>query len=243
MNKLTAIGAAFLMLGLIMLALISSDVYTMAFKKVNMDDKTFKNYKEGEIAEGDIGKNRFLIAKIGNMEVRKKIFGLPLIKKDSSLYLVELGNGGGYILIQVSDEREKFDELLSKTEAAVSQSDPSLMEHTEFIGKAIEVTDEQMNILKRFFDEKNVEEEYWQRSTSLYVLVQFDKTLVIIELIVSCSLIFLGVMLIMAGRRSTFGQTVYVGEKPPIEEGAEGAEKEEATEVSEAEEPVEKAEN
>jgi len=50
-------------------------------------------------------------------------------------------------------------------------------------------------------------------------------------------------MLIMAGRRSTFGQTVYVGEKPPIEEGAEGAEKEEATEVSEAEEPVEEAEN
>lgn len=211
MNKGVAAGVIMLMIGLILLALSASDGYTLAFNKVKIEDTSFDSYEKNEIAEGNI---TYVVAKVGETELSRKMFGIPYKKVNSSIYLIS--DNGGYVMIQTDTDTASFDELVKKAEDDAPAEE---MQAIEYVGKAIEASDEIYGILEKYFADREIPKEYWENAISLYVLERFDASVVIVQLCISGGFILLGILLIVIFRRYVQGKEVYVGEAPssPIE--------------------------
>ena len=209
MNKKMAVGVILLMLGLIALALIATEIYGVLFNRVNIEDKTYYSFEEGELGECEL---KYVLGKTGELKVRKTVFGIPLLNADASLYAIV--DNGGYVFLQVDKDRDKFDSLMAQTDSYKSGTGTA-SESVSFLGKAVEMTDEQMALVTEYFAEKGVSTEVWMNNTSLYVLVQTDTVLLIIQCCISGGMMLIGIILLIRSRRDRFGETVYVGEEPP----------------------------
>ena len=218
MNKRMAVGVIVLVLGLVMLGLIATDVYTMAFDRESIEDKEFYSYEKGQAAEADL---RYITDRIGTVKYKKRLFGIPISTLDASLYLIV--DNGGYVIIEAAEGKEDFDRIVERTKEYINGSISEQTETVAFVGRAEEITDEQLAVAGEYFAGKGIADEVWQNSTSSYVLVQINKSFLIIQLCIAFGFIFIGIVLLIIARRYTFGRPVYVGEKPPEEEKAEEA--------------------
>ena len=234
MKKMMGFGAVLLIIGLILFAMSAPDGYDLLFNKVKIEDKTFSEYEENDVAYGEI---KYVVSKIGTLEERSKLFGIPVFSVTGSLYLI--ADNGGYVLIDVRDGADKFDEITEQTAARLADSTKDTTSSADFVGRAVEVTDEQYDLVKSYFDGQNVDESQWGLAISLYVLVQFDTGLIVMQLCISLGLVVIGIILLVISRRYRFGKEVFVGEKLPGEEtgrepaGPKSDEKEESTEDAE----------
>ena len=231
MSKRMAAGVIVLMVGLILLAIIATDVYNMAFKKTNIEDKSYGGIEDGEFIDGEL---TFVFDKVGELETKKRFFGIPYKKVTSSVYAVVVN--GGYVLLQSSDDTDKLDSMVEDTKKYLNgEKQSSELEKYIFTAKAVEINDKQLEITGEYFSSKGVDSTVWKDRTCSNVLIFLDKTMLIAELCISCGLIFIGVILIILGRRSTFGETVYVGEHPDTEESGTSGEAEKNEEESKPE--------
>lgn len=213
MNKGIGIGVVFLMIGLLLLALTASDAYMMSFGKVSIEETGYGSYENSQIAEGDIG---FVIDKVGEAKLTKKIFGIPYKKVSAPLFMIM--DNGGYVLLHSNRDEQQLERIRQQTADYYSSgSSTQPPEAIHYVGKATEVSDEIMDVLEKFFSEKGISEEAWQNAMSLYVLVEFDSSIVVIQLCIACGLILIGIFMMIFFRRYVQGEVVFVGEKPPTE--------------------------
>ncbi|MBR6101334.1 MAG: hypothetical protein IKP95_02805 [Ruminococcus sp.] len=228
MKKLMGFGAVSLIIGLILFALSAGDLFGLIFGRVNIEDKTYGTYEEGEVASGDI---KYIVSKIGHLQENEKIFGIPFSKKTGTLYLI--ADNGGFVIIDVREDTAVYDEILEQTAARTQGLIDDTVSHVEFTGRAVEVTDEQFQMVSDYFAAQGLTQEYWENAISLYVLVQLDNSVTVIQTAVCCTLILVGLILLLIARRHRT-ETVYVYEKIPEELRTE-PEAEDKTETEEKE--------
>lgn len=212
MNKGITAGVITLIIGLLLVALTATDAYTLAFDKVRIEDKSYGSYEENEIAEGEIG---YVIDKVGEAKMTKKLFGISYKKVTAPIYMIS--DNGGYVLLQSDKDADKLEILCRQTKDYFAGSRSDLPETIKYIGKATEVSDEILQVLDAYFTANNVPADNWEYAVSLYVLVGFDMTAVVFQLCLSFALVFVGILLILIFRRYVQGDVVYVGEAPPME--------------------------
>lgn len=236
MKKTLGIGLVMVIIGLVLFAFAATDAFSLVFKKVSIEDKTFGSYQSGEIAEGEI---KFVAAKVGTIEDNRSIFFIPLGKEEYSLYLI--ADNGGYVMIEANEGTADLDEITEQTKVYLTEDGAAPTASTRFTGKAAQITDEQLALLTKHYEDMNLSPSDWQFAVSSMVLVQFDVTITVIELCICFGFIFIGVILMIVSRRYRFGETVFVGEKTPGEKEESGdkeepGDKEAAPEAAEAEE-------
>ena len=212
MKKTLGIGILMVIIGLVLFAFAAADAFGLVFRKVNIEDKTFGSYESGEVAEGEI---KFVAAKIGTAEESRKLFFIPLGKTQSTLYLI--ANNGGYIMIDVREDTGKFDEITEQTAAYLAEKGDAPTSSAAFMGRAEDITDEQLAMLVKHYEDLNISPADWEFAVSSLVLVQFDLSLTVTELCICFGFIFIGIILMMISRRYRYGETVFVGENTPGE--------------------------
>jgi len=215
MNKGIGIGVVFLLIGLLLFALTAPDIYMMNFGRVNIEETGYGSYENAQIAEGDIG---YVVDKVGEAKYSRKLFGIPYKKVSVPVFMIM--DNGGYVLLHSEKDADALERIRQQTAdylSGVTQTEP---EKVHYIGKATEVSDEIMEVLEKFFGEKNIDEENWQNAMSLYVLVGFDESTIIIQLCIAGGFALIGIFMMIFFRRYVQGDVVFVGEKPPSEDDA-----------------------
>ncbi|MBR1393819.1 MAG: hypothetical protein IJ561_08315 [Ruminococcus sp.] len=236
MNKPMAAGFITIIIGLVMLALTVSDAMGLFFGRTNIEKISFDGFEEGETVEGDLS---FIVGRVGEIQTKKRFFKIPYKTVTSVMYVIV--DNGGYVLLEAVDDTAALDELTAQTAAYLEGTSDRPAGSVSFTGKATEITDDELALAAVYFEGRHIETSSWQETTSLYVLVQIDKTAIIIQLCITGGLILIGVILLIIARRYTYGETVYVGEEPPAPEPSETAEasKESPEKPETAEEPPE----
>ncbi len=229
MKKTLGIGIICVIIGLVLFAFVAGDFFNLLFRKVNINDKRFDSYESGEIAEGDL---RFVMAKLGTATESKRIFGIPVADAEAEFYLIS--DNGGYVVIDVREGAESFDSLLEQTAKYISEQGDEPAQGERFIGKAVEITDEQLALVSAHFEAQNLKPEDWQLAISSLVLVQLDTTFIVIQLCISFAFILIGAILLLLSRRYRFGETVFVGEMTPEEAAEQQQRREELAEKAAA---------
>lgn len=220
MNKRMAFGCVSVILGLVLLALTASDAIGMLFDRVKIEDKDYTNYEGGEIVDAKL---TYVLGNMGTVKAKKKLFGIPYKTVDASLYLIQ--DNGGWVIIEACEDTAELDRAAEQTAQYFANAAAVPTASVDFTGKAVEINDDQLSAAIDYFSGVHIDSEVWQNATSLYVLVQFDAARVTIQLCIAGCFILIGVILLIAARRNTFGETVYVGEEPPAQENtAESAE-------------------
>lgn len=224
MKKTLGFGIVSVMLGLVLLAFCASDAYGIIFKKSNIADMSYGTIEEGDVAEGDL---QFVVTKLGTREESRHLFFIPLGSQEAAYYLI--ADNGGYVTIDVRTDISDFDEIAAQTAEYLAGNAGAPTVTHRFIGRADEISDEQLALLRAHFEEINLSESDWEFAVSSMVLTELDVTLTVIELCICFGLILIGIILLLISRRYRFGETVFVGEKVPGEEDADGKEKPEKT--------------
>lgn len=232
MKKTLGFGVLSVIIGLVLLVFCASDAYSVIFKKQNIEDMTYGTIEKGDVAEAEI---KYVVAKIGTLEKSRKLFFIPLGSAENALYLI--ADNGGYVTIEVREDTDVYDEIAAQTaEYLEERADAPTTSH-RFLGIAEEISDEQLELLRKHFEELNVSADNWEFAVSSMVLTEFDLTLTVIELCICFGFVMIGVILMLISRRYRFGETVFVGEKVP---GEEGSDEKKSAETSETEDEPEK---
>lgn len=210
MNKGVGTGVIFLMIGLLLFAIISTDAYSLAFGKVRIEDKSYGTYENHEIAEGEI---EYVVDKIGEATMKKKLFGIPYSTVTVPVYIIS--DNGGYVLLQSEKDADKLETLRQQTVDYFGGVRSEKPDKISYLGKATEISDEMLQVLDAYFTVRHVPAENWEYAISLYVLVGMDMTMFVVQMCISFGMIFVGILLILIFRRYVQGEVVYVGEEPP----------------------------